>query len=94
LQLQIIFAVSFEAFLSLNPLKIHLSQTTSPLNLSEELPMDLPLTLSMEQQFNMKVYEDQVRNLSSDQAQDFLLEIMRQLMIKDNVIRHLMKKAI
>ncbi len=56
--------------------------------------MDLPLTLSMEQQFNMKVYEDQVRNLSSDQAQDFLLEIMRQLMIKDNVIRHLMKKAI
>jgi Phycobilisome degradation protein nblA len=55
--------------------------------------MDLPLTLSMEQQFNMKVYEDQVRNLPPDQAQDFLLEIMRQLMIKDNVIRHLMKKG-
>jgi hypothetical protein len=48
----------------------------------------------MEQQFNMKVYEDQVKNLSADQAQDFLLEIMRQLMIKDNVIRHLIKQGV
>ncbi len=55
--------------------------------------MDLPLTLTMEQQFNMKVYEDQVKHMSSDQAQEFLLEIMRQLMIKDNVIRHLMKQG-
>jgi hypothetical protein len=56
--------------------------------------MDLPLTLTMEQQFNMKVYEDQVKYMNADQAQEFLLEIMRQLMIKDNVIRHLMKKAL
>lgn len=55
---------------------------------------NLPLSLTMEQQFNMKVYEDQVKNLSADQAQDFLLEIMRQLMIKDNVIRHLMKECL
>jgi hypothetical protein len=55
--------------------------------------MDLPLTLTMEQQFSMKVYEDQVKGLSSEQSQEFLLEIMRQLMIKDNVIRHLMKKS-
>ncbi len=56
--------------------------------------MDLPLTLTMEQQFNMKVYEDQEKSMSADQAQEFLLEIMRQLMIKDNVIRHLMKTAV
>ncbi len=56
--------------------------------------MDFPLTLTMEQQFNMKVYEDQVKSMSADQAQEFLLEIMRQLMIKDNVIRHLMKTAV
>lgn len=56
--------------------------------------MDIPLTLTMEQQFNMKVYEDQVKNLSAEQAQDFLLEIMRQLMIKDNVIRHLIKQGV
>lgn len=55
--------------------------------------MDLPLSLSMEQQFNLRMYESQVKNLSADQAQEFLLEVMRQLMIKDNVIRHLMKQA-
>ncbi len=56
--------------------------------------MELPLSLSLEQNFNLKVYEDQVKNLSQEQAQEFLLEVMRQLMIKDNVIRHLMKQAV
>jgi hypothetical protein len=55
--------------------------------------MDLPLTLTIEQQFNMKVYQDQVKNLSAEQAQEMLLELMRQMMVKDNVIRHLMKKS-
>lgn len=54
----------------------------------------IPLGLTLEQQFNMKVYEDQVKNLSADQAQEFLLELMRQMMIKDNVIRHLMKHGV
>jgi Phycobilisome degradation protein nblA len=53
--------------------------------------MDLPLTLNLEQQFNLKMYQDQIRHMSQDQAQDALLEVMRQIMIKDNVIRHLMK---
>jgi Phycobilisome degradation protein nblA len=56
--------------------------------------MNLPLELSMEQQFNLKMYEGQVKNLSSEQAQDFLLEVMRQLMIKENVIKYLMKDSI
>jgi ribosomal protein S6 len=38
--------------------------------------------------------ESQVRELSREQAQEMLLELMRQLMIKDNVIRHLMKSAL
>ncbi len=56
--------------------------------------MNLPLELSMEQQFNLKMYEGQVKDLSSEQAQNFLLEVMRQLMIKENVIKHLMKGSI
>ena len=56
--------------------------------------MNLPIELSMEQQFNLKMYEGQVKDLSSEQAQDFLLEVMRQLMIKENVIKHLMKGSI
>jgi hypothetical protein len=57
------------------------------------IAMDLPLTLTIEQQFNMKVYEDQVKSLSPEQAQEMLLELMRQMMIKDNVVKHLMKKS-
>lgn len=56
--------------------------------------MELPLNLSMEQNFSLKVYEDQVKSLSQQQAQEYLLEVMRQLMIKDNVIRHLMKTSL
>jgi hypothetical protein len=56
--------------------------------------MNLPLELSMEQQFNLKMYEGQVKELSNEQAQDFLLEVMRQLMIKENVIKYLMKDSI
>jgi acyl-CoA-binding protein len=55
--------------------------------------MTIPLTLSLEQKFNLKVYEDQVKGLSQEQAQSFLLEVITQLMIKDNVIRHLMKQV-
>jgi Phycobilisome degradation protein nblA len=53
--------------------------------------MDLPMTLSLEQQFNLKVYEEQVRTMSAEQSQTFLLEVMRQLMVKENIVKHLMK---
>jgi Phycobilisome degradation protein nblA len=54
--------------------------------------MDIPVELSMEQQFQLKVYQDQVQGLSQEQAQQFLLEVLRQMMVKDNWIRHLIKK--
>lgn len=52
------------------------------------------MELSLEQQFNLKVYEEQVKSLNSQQSQDFVLELLRQLMIKDNVIRHLIREAL
>lgn len=52
------------------------------------------LQLSVEQLFSAKMQESQVKELSREQAQELLLELMRQLMIKDNVIRHLMKSAL
>jgi hypothetical protein len=54
---------------------------------------ELPLGLSLEQKFNLRMYEDQVKSLSQEQAQSFLLEMMRQVMIKENVIKHLLKQA-
>ena len=53
----------------------------------------LPLELSLEQQFHLKKYERQVTDLSQNQAQESLVEAFRQLMIKDNAIRSLMKFA-
>lgn len=56
--------------------------------------MGIPLELSLEQEFNLKVYEEQIRSLSPQQSREFVLELLRQLMIKDNVIKHLMKEAL
>jgi Phycobilisome degradation protein nblA len=53
----------------------------------------LALDLTLEQQFLLRNYEQQVKNLSQDRAQEFLLEAFRQLMVKDNVIRSLVKSG-
>ena len=55
--------------------------------------MDLPMELSMEQQFNLRMYEEQVKSMSNEEAQKFLLEVLRQLMVKDNMLKHFMKRA-
>lgn len=54
----------------------------------------LALNLSLEQEFLLKNYEQQVKHLSPERAQEFLLEAFRQLMIKDNAIRSLVKSSI
>jgi hypothetical protein len=51
------------------------------------------LELSLEQQFSLRKYQSQVKELSQDQAQEFLLEAFRQLMVKDNAIRSLVKSG-
>jgi Phycobilisome degradation protein nblA len=52
------------------------------------------LELSLEQQFSLRQYERHITALSKNETHDFLLEVLRQLMIKDNVIRSLMKSAL
>lgn len=56
--------------------------------------MEMSLELSLEQKFNLKMYEDQVKELTQAQAQEFLLEVLRQLMVKDNVIRSLLRESL
>ena len=55
--------------------------------------MDVPMVLNLEQEFNLKLYEEQVKGLSPEESQAFLLEVLRQLMVKDNMIKYLLKKA-
>ena len=55
--------------------------------------MNLPAQLTLEQQFKLKVLQEQVATLSKEQAQEYLLEMFRQMMVKDNLVKHLMKNA-
>ena len=55
--------------------------------------MDLPARLSMEQQFKLKVLQEQVKSLNQEQAQEYIMELFRQMMVKDNLMKHLLKNA-
>ncbi|MCC5645287.1 NblA/ycf18 family protein [Nostoc sp. CHAB 5824] len=55
--------------------------------------MDIPMELNLEQKFNLKLYEQQVKGLNQQESQKLLLEVLRQLMVKDNMIKHLLKEA-
>ena len=48
--------------------------------------MKTPANLSLEQQLR-----EQVKNLNLEQAQDYLLEVLRQSMVKDNLLRQWIK---
>ncbi|NET33166.1 MAG: phycobilisome degradation protein nblA [Cyanothece sp. SIO1E1] len=56
--------------------------------------MDIPMELSLEQKFNLKLYEEQIKGLSPEESQKFLLEVLRQLMLKDNMVKHLLKRGL
>lgn len=49
--------------------------------------------LSMEQQFIMRTIELNTSEISADRLRELFVEISRQLIVKDNVIRHLMKNG-
>ena len=47
--------------------------------------------LSLEQEFDLRRFADQVRTLSPEQAQDLSLELYRQMMLKDNLYQEILK---
>ncbi len=53
--------------------------------------MNYPEQLSLEQEFDFRMFADQVRTLSPEQSQDLSLELYRQMMIKDNLYREILK---
>jgi Phycobilisome degradation protein nblA len=56
----------------------------------KEQYMDFSLELTLEQEFNLTVYAEQVKNMSQEQAQSYLVEVLRQVMVKDNLIKQLL----
>ncbi|MFM9267485.1 NblA/ycf18 family protein [Tychonema sp. BBK16] len=55
--------------------------------------MDMPISLSVEQQFKLQVLREQVKTLSQNEAQEYLLEVMRQNMVKENLLKFWIKKG-
>ena len=56
-------------------------------------PVDLSGQLSLEQKFKLKVLQEQVQDLSKEEAQQYLLEMFRQMMVKDNLVKNLLRNA-
>jgi hypothetical protein len=46
-------------------------------------------SLSMEQEFNHKIFSDRVKELSREEAQELLVQMHKQMLYKDNVYKEL-----
>jgi Phycobilisome degradation protein nblA len=50
--------------------------------------------LSMEQQFQVRLVEQTLQDMNREQMQDMLMQMTRLLLMKDNVIRDLVKSRL
>ncbi len=53
--------------------------------------MSQPVELSLEQEFNLRSFADQVQHMSREQAQDFLVNLYKQMMLKETMYKHFLK---
>ena len=47
--------------------------------------------LSLEQQFNIRSFETQVEKMSREQAQDFLIKLYEQMIVRENMYKEFLK---
>lgn len=53
--------------------------------------MDQTIELTLEQEFNLRSFSDQVQLMSLEQAQEFLLFQRRQMMLQEKMYQQLLK---
>ncbi|GGA06882.1 MULTISPECIES: NblA/ycf18 family protein [unclassified Okeania] len=56
--------------------------------------MEMSNSLTMEQQFKLQVLREEVKGLSREEAQEYLVEVLRQTMVKENLFKNWMKGKI
>jgi hypothetical protein len=54
--------------------------------------MSKSFDLSLEQQFSIRSFEHQVRDMTREQAQEFLVNLYRQMMLQENSYKTLLKQ--
>ena len=52
-----------------------------------------PPGLSLEQQFSLRSFETQVQQMSREQAQDFLIKLYEQMMVRENLYKQFLKHS-
>lgn len=55
--------------------------------------MDFSHGLSLEQEFKLTIYNDKINKMSTKESQEYLVEILKQMMIVDNIIKHMVKNT-
>jgi hypothetical protein len=53
--------------------------------------MPEPAALTLEQQFNLRAFASQVEKMSHAQAQDFLVQLYEQMILREAMYKHLLK---
>lgn len=53
--------------------------------------MNTPIKLSLEQEFNLRNFADQVQQMSREQAQDFLINLHKQMLLREKMYQHFLK---
>lgn len=53
--------------------------------------MSQPIELSLEQQFSIRSFETQVQQMSREQAQDFLVKLYEQMMMRETMYKEFLK---
>jgi hypothetical protein len=54
--------------------------------------MDTPIELSLEQEFNIHSFRNQVAMMSHEQAQEFLIQLYEQMVMRETMYRHFLKQ--
>lgn len=53
--------------------------------------MSESMKLSLEQQFNIRSFETQVQQMSREQAQEFLMKLYEQMIVRENLYKSFIK---
>lgn len=53
--------------------------------------MSSPMELSIEQQFSLRFFQTQVEKMNRQQAQEFLIKLYEQMLLRENMYKDLVK---
>ncbi|MBC6473923.1 MAG: NblA/ycf18 family protein [Hormoscilla sp. GM102CHS1] len=53
--------------------------------------MNQPIELSLEQQFSIRSFQSQVQKMSREQAQEFLVKLYEQMIVRENMYKQFLK---